>query len=94
MTRNPLASPSIMGVTVRSSFLIAVLVAIPGVNYLGLMMFSFLGAGLGAALVFGITSFSRGGIISVKLALADSVTSSLLSSLSTAFLHSLVFKEY
>lgn len=63
-----------MGVTVRASFLIEVLVDIPGVNYLGLMMFSFVGAGLGAALVFGITSFSRGGLISVKLALAGSAT--------------------
>lgn len=85
MTRNPLASPSIMGVTAGSSFLIAIaLVAIPGVTYLGLMMFSFVGAGLGAALVFGITSFSRGGITPVKLALAGSAITSLLSSLSTA----------
>ncbi|MGE6613823.1 hypothetical protein ACQKFG_25570 [Peribacillus sp. NPDC076916] len=52
---------------------------IPGVNYLGLMMFSFVGAGLGAALVFGFTSFSRGGIISVKLALAGSALSPCLA---------------
>ena len=58
MTRNPLASPSIMGVTAGSSFLIAIaLVVIPGVTYLGLMMFSFVGAGLGAALVSGSLRF-------------------------------------
>ena len=85
MTRNPLASPSIMGVTAGSSFLLAIALAvIPGITYLGLMMFSFIGAGFGAALVFGISSLSRGGITPVKLALAGSAITSLLSALSTA----------
>ncbi|MBO1512642.1 FecCD family ABC transporter permease [Metabacillus bambusae] len=85
MTRNPLASPSIMGVTAGSSFLIAIALAfIPGITYLGLMMFSFIGAGVGATLVFGISSLSKGGITPVKLALAGSAITSLLSSLSTA----------
>ncbi|MFJ7747905.1 FecCD family ABC transporter permease [Peribacillus sp. NPDC097295] len=85
MTRNPLADPSIMGVTAGSSFLIAVALAfLPGMTYIGLMMFSFAGAGLGAAIVFGITSLTRGGSTPVKLALAGSAIASLLSSLSTA----------
>ncbi|MFJ7973175.1 FecCD family ABC transporter permease [Psychrobacillus sp. NPDC096389] len=85
MTRNPLASPSIMGVTAGSSFLIAIALAVvPSVTYLGLMMFSFVGAGLGAALVFGITAMAKGGMTTVKLALAGSAITSLLSSLSTA----------
>ncbi|MFS0878747.1 FecCD family ABC transporter permease [Metabacillus niabensis] len=85
MTRNPLASPSIMGVTAGASFLIAISLAlIPGITHLGLMSFSFIGAGLGAALVFGISSLSKGGITPVKLALAGSAITSLLSSLSTA----------
>lgn len=85
MTRNPLASPSIMGVTSGSSFLIAIaLAALPGISYLGLMMFSFVGAGLGAALVFGISAMAKGGVTPVKLALVGSAITSLLSSLSTA----------
>ncbi|WP_066399532.1 FecCD family ABC transporter permease [Cytobacillus eiseniae] len=85
MTRNPLASPSIMGVTSGSSFLIAIAFAfIPAVSYSGLIAFSFIGAGLGAALVFSITSLSKGGITPVKLALAGSAITTLLSSLSTA----------
>nr|WP_229677428.1 iron ABC transporter permease [Psychrobacillus lasiicapitis] len=85
MTRNPLASPSIMGVTAGSSFLIAIALAVvPSVTYLGLMMFSFVGAGLGAALVFGITAMAKGGMTTVKLALTGSAITSLLSSLSTA----------
>lgn len=85
MTRNPLASPSIMGVTSGASFTIAIALAlIPGISYLGMMTFSFIGAGFGAILVFGISSFSKGGITPVKLALAGSAITSLLSSLSTA----------
>ena len=85
LTRNPLASPSIMGVTSGSSFLIAIALAVlPGISYSGLSIFSFIGAGIGAGLVFGITSLSRGGMTPVKLALAGSAITSLLSSLSTA----------
>ncbi|WP_307341077.1 FecCD family ABC transporter permease [Metabacillus malikii] len=85
MTRNPLASPSIMGVTAGASFLIAIALAIiPGISYIGLMSFSLLGAGLGAGLVFGISSLSKGGVTPVKLALAGSAITTLLSSLSTA----------
>nr|WP_235776434.1 iron ABC transporter permease [Robertmurraya massiliosenegalensis] len=85
MTRNPLASPSIMGVTAGSSFLIAIAFAIfPAISYTGLISFSFLGAALGTILVFGVSSLSKGGITPVKLALAGSAITSLLSSLSTA----------
>ncbi|WP_419393480.1 FecCD family ABC transporter permease [Cytobacillus praedii] len=85
MTRNPLADPSIMGVTSGSSFLIAIAFAfLPAISYSGLISFSFIGAGLGAALVFGISSLSKGGVTPVKLALAGSAIASLLSALSTA----------
>lgn len=85
MTRNPLASPSILGVTAGASFLIAIGMALmPHIPYFGLSIFSFVGAGMGTALVFGLTSLSRGGITPVKLALAGSAITSLLSSLSTA----------
>lgn len=85
ITRNPLASPSILGVTSGASFLIAIAFALaPGISYLGLSIFSFIGAALGAALVFGLISLSRGGITPVKLALAGAAITSLLSSLSTA----------
>ncbi|MEW9108253.1 MAG: iron ABC transporter permease [Cytobacillus gottheilii] len=85
MTRNPLASPSIMGVTAGASFLMAIAYAVlPGLHYSGLMIFSFAGAGLGAALVFGITAASKGGMSPVKLALAGTAITTLLSSLSTA----------
>ncbi|NMO98129.1 FecCD family ABC transporter permease [Paenibacillus lemnae] len=85
MTRNPLGDPSILGVTSGASFFIAIaLAAAPAVTYLGLMAYSLAGAGLGAALVFGLTALSRGGATPVKLALAGSAITALLSSLSTA----------
>ncbi len=85
MTRNPLAEPSILGVSAGSAFLIAIAIAfLPALSNYGLIAFSFIGAGLGVGLVFGITSLSKGGISPVKLALAGSAITSLLSALSTA----------
>lgn len=84
MTRNPLGDPSIMGVTAGSSLFIAIAFAfVPTISYLGLITYSLVGAGLGALLVFGITSLSKGGITPVKLALAGSAITTLLSSIST-----------
>lgn len=85
MTRNPLASPSIMGVTAGSAFMIAIAFAFfPGTSYIGLMIWSFVGAGLGVGLVFTIGSFSKGGLTPVKLALAGVAVTALLQSISTA----------
>ncbi len=85
MTRNPLASPSIMGVTAGSAFMIAIAFAFfPGTSYIGLMIWSFVGAGLGVGLVFTIGSFSKGGLTPVKLALAGVAVTALLQSVSTA----------
>lgn len=85
MTRNPLASPSIMGVTAGSAFLISIAFAFfPGTSYVGLMVWSFVGAGLGASLVFTIGSLSKSGLTPVKLALAGAAVTALLGSFSTA----------
>ncbi|GGD08702.1 FecCD family ABC transporter permease [Pontibacillus salipaludis] len=84
MTRNPLASPSIMGVTDGSTFMIAIAFAFfPGMTYLGLMSFSFVGAGIGAGIVFLVGAFSKGGLSPVKLALAGTAVGALLSALSS-----------
>ncbi|RSL30293.1 iron ABC transporter permease [Salibacterium salarium] len=85
MTRNPLASPSILGVTDGAAFAIAIAFAFfSGISSLGLMSWSFAGAGLGAMLVFGIGVFSKGGITPVKLALAGVAVGAMLSSFSSA----------
>ncbi|TYR80261.1 iron ABC transporter permease [Priestia megaterium] len=85
MTRNPLASPSLMGVTAGSAFTIAIAFAFfPGTSHVGLMIWSFAGAGLGACLVFIVGSLSKGSLTPVKLALAGSAVTALLHSISSA----------
>ena len=95
LTRNPLASPSIMGVTDGAAFALVVTLAfIPAATIMGLTFSSFVGAGLGVSLVFTIGSFSKGGLTPVKLALAGVAVGALLSSISSAFaLHFQVAKD-
>lgn len=84
LTLNPLASPSIMGVTSGSAFMIAIAFAFyPESTYFQLIFWSFAGAALGAGMVFTIGSFSKRGLTPVKLALAGAAVSALLQSLST-----------
>lgn len=87
VTRNPLAGPSILGVSSGAGFAI-----VTAVYYLGLtsphqyIWFAFAG-GLGASvLVFIIGSAGRDGPSPVKLALAGVVISSLLGAWSSALL--------
>lgn len=84
LTLNPLASPSIMGVTSGSAFMIAFAFAFyPQSSYWQLILWSFAGAGLGTGMVFLIGSLSKRGLTPVKLALAGAAVSALLQSLST-----------
>lgn len=85
MTRNALASPSIMGVTAGSAFMMAVVFAVmPGASNLMILLWAFLGAGIGASIVFGVGSLSKSGLTPVKLALAGTAITALLSSISSA----------
>ncbi|WP_407271600.1 FecCD family ABC transporter permease [Radiobacillus sp. PE A8.2] len=85
MTRNPLASPSIMGVTAGATFMMAIaLVVMPKASNLIMMLWAFAGAGIGVMIVFGVGSISKTGLTPVKLALAGTAVTALLSSLSSA----------
>jgi iron complex transport system permease protein len=87
VTRNPLAEPSILGVSSGASFAI-----VTAVYYIGLteawqyVWFAFAGAMIASAVVFAIGSAGRDGPSPVKLALAGVVISALLSSWSSALL--------
>ncbi|MFC4402611.1 FecCD family ABC transporter permease [Gracilibacillus xinjiangensis] len=84
MTRNALASPSIMGVTAGAGFTMAVAMAInPQPSSVMMMVWAFAGAGLGAGIVFGVGSISKSGLTPVKLALAGTAVTSMLSALSS-----------
>jgi iron complex transport system permease protein len=83
MTRNPLASPSLMGLNSGAYFMITLgLVFLPWLTLNGLIWLSFVGAAMGAGIVYGIGSMAQGGLTPVKLALAGIAVSALLSALS------------
>lgn len=85
MTRNYLASPSIMGVSDGSAFAITLcMILLPGASSLEMMLFSFLGSALGVALVFGMASLLPGGMSPVRLAILGTIIGTFLSSISAA----------
>lgn len=84
LTRNPLASPSIMGVSSGAGFMMALALAFfPHTSQFGLILWAFTGAGIGASMVFSVGLFSKRGLTPVKLALAGAAVSALLQSAST-----------
>ncbi|WMT40873.1 iron ABC transporter permease [Paenibacillus sp. D2_2] len=79
MTRNPLADPGLLGLTAGANAALAVTVAfLPAVNYFGLMVACFIGAAVGAALVFGISAIKRGGFSPLRIVLAGAAISAFL----------------
>lgn len=87
VTRNPLADPSIMGVSAGAGFAIVVVVyygeRTSAAEYLP---FAFLGGLIAAFAVMVIGSAGKGGVSPVRLALAGLVISALLSSWTSALL--------
>lgn len=83
MTRNPLADTGLLGLNAGAGFMLAICFAFfPGLPFMYLILFSFLGAAVGAVLVYGIGSLAKGGLTPVRLVLAGSALSALLSALS------------
>jgi iron complex transport system permease protein len=87
VTRNPLAGPSILGVSSGASFAI-----VTAIYFLGLtsaaqyVWFAFFGALIAAVLVFLVGSAGGGGATPVKLALAGVVVSALLGAWTNALI--------
>jgi iron complex transport system permease protein len=87
VTRNPLASPSILGVSNGAAFAIVTAVYYGGLTTpLGYIWFAFAGGLAASALVFLIGSAGREGPSPVKLALAGVVVSALLGAWTRALL--------
>ncbi|WP_228116872.1 FecCD family ABC transporter permease, partial [Priestia megaterium] len=79
MTRNPLADPGLLGLTSGANAALAVAIAfIPSVNYLGITIACFIGAAVGAILVFGIAAIKRGGFSPLRIVLAGAAVSAFL----------------
>lgn len=85
ITRNYLASPSLMGVNDGSAFVITLaIVFAPGLPNYGMILLSMLGSALGAGLVFGFGSLIKNGLSPVRLAIIGTVIGTFLSSVATA----------
>ncbi|WP_226639672.1 FecCD family ABC transporter permease [Priestia flexa] len=85
MTRNYLASPSIMGVTDGSAFVITLcMVLAPSMSSLEMVLFSIVGSALGAGIVFGFGSLLPNGLSPVRLAIIGTVIGTFLSGTSAA----------
>ncbi|MNO46028.1 Iron-uptake system permease protein FeuB [compost metagenome] len=83
MTRNPLADSGLLGLNAGAGFALALCFAFfPGMPLLLLILYSFLGAGLGAGLVYGVGSMVKGGLTPLRLVLAGAAVSALLTALS------------
>lgn len=85
ITRNYLASPSLMGVNDGSAFLITIaMVFYPGMSNGSLILVSIVGSIIGALLVLGIGASIKNGLSPVKLAIIGTIVGSFLSSLGSA----------
>ena len=85
ITRNYLASPSLMGVNDGSAFVITlVIVFFPGLPNYQMILLSMLGSALGAGIVFGFGSMIKNGLSPVRLAIIGTVIGTFLSSIATA----------
>lgn len=87
ITRNPLAGPSILGVSQGASLAVTISVSYLGFTTPGQYVWMAFAGALGAAmLVFAIGTAGRGGASPIKLALAGVVISALLSAWTSALL--------
>lgn len=83
MTRNPLADSGLLGLNSGAVFMLAISFSFfPGLSYVYTVLFSFVGAAIGAGLVYGIGSLSKNGLTPIRLVLAGAAVSALLGALS------------
>ncbi|PLS15913.1 ferrichrome ABC transporter permease [Bacillus sp. M6-12] len=81
LTRNPLAEPSLLGISYGAAFALVVSMAIiENISRTGATAAAMIGAGLTAVLVFGLAAASKGVMTPVKLALAGVGIGMFLSS--------------
>jgi len=85
MTRNYLASPSIMGVSDGSVFVITLcMIFLPGSSSVSMILYSLVGSALGALLVFGIARLLPGGMSPITLAVLGTIIGTFLGGISHA----------
>ncbi|PEM40611.1 FecCD family ABC transporter permease [Bacillus pseudomycoides] len=83
ITRNPLADPGLLGLTGGANAALAITLApIPSVNYFYIMIACFIGAAIGAIMVFGIGMMKKGGLSPLRIVLAGAAVSAFLVAIS------------
>lgn len=79
VTRNPLADPGLLGLSAGASAALAITLAIaPNANYFSIMIACFIGAAIGATMVFGVGLAKKGGHTPFRIVLAGAAISALL----------------
>ena len=87
LTRNPLASPGILGINAGAAFAVVLAVFIMGSPPLSTYaVFAMIGATGAAILVYGLGSMGRGGATPLRLTLAGVILTAFLGSFTTAIL--------
>ena len=83
ITRNPLADPGLLGLTSGANAALAVTLALlPTVNYFGITVACFIGAAVGAIMVFSIGAVKKGGFSPLRIVLAGAAVSAFLYAIS------------
>jgi iron complex transport system permease protein len=84
MTRNPLASPTLMGLNAGAGLgLACALALVPSAPFVALIAAAFFGAGLGVGLSLGLGLAAGGASAPLRLALAGAAVSALLGALAS-----------
>lgn len=82
ITRNPISDPSILGVNTGASLFVVIGIAFFNINSANeYIWIALVGAGITSIFVYTIASIGSGGMTPIKLALAGSATSAILTSL-------------
>ncbi|MED0670008.1 iron ABC transporter permease [Aneurinibacillus aneurinilyticus] len=85
MTRNYLASPSIMGVSDGSAFAITFcMIFMPNASSLDMIVYSLIGSAFGVSITFGLASLLPNGMTPVRMAIIGVIIGTFLSSVSAA----------
>ena len=87
LTRNPLASPGILGINAGAAFAVVLAVFILGSPPLSTYaIFAMIGATIAAIIVYGLGSMGRGGATPLRLTLAGVILTAFVGSFTTAIL--------
>ncbi|PEL84107.1 iron ABC transporter [Bacillus wiedmannii] len=83
LTRNPLADPGLLGLSGGANAALALTLTFnPSISYLYLTLACFIGAAIGAIMVFGIGMVKKGGLSPLRIVLAGAAVSAFLLAIS------------